>query len=66
MLRTATPPCVRAALLRTWFNGWCTGRRFQQQRACIFGCALDDSIEHYARCPVVRDFARRRLALPPA
>ena len=64
MLRTAAPPCVRAALLRTWFNGWCAGRRFQQQRRCIFGCMLEDLIEHYAPCPVAHAFAWRRLAIP--
>ena len=63
-LQDAAPPCVRAALLRSWFNGWCTGRRFQQPRSCIFGCSYEDSIEHYAWCPVVREFAWRRLAIP--
>ena len=51
LLRSALPPRVRAALVRTWFNGWCTGRRFQQRCACIFGCPAEDSIEHYSLCP---------------
>ena len=62
-LHDAAPPCIRAALLRTWFNGWCTGRRFQQVRSCIFGCEYEDSIEHYAKCPVVQDFGWSRLAI---
>ena len=68
-LATAAPPKVWAAMLRTLWNGWCTKRRMEQigGTGCIFGCAgVDDSIEHYARCPAVADFARRRLGLTPA
>ena len=65
-MKSAVPPRVKAALVRTWFNGWCTGRRFQRQDcSCIFGCSAEDSIEHYSECRVVKDFAWRYLALPP-
>jgi hypothetical protein len=65
-------PCrVALVLFRTWFNGWCTARRFQKlQSVCLLGCAAGqcegchDSIEHYATCPVVVNFASRGLHLP--
>ena len=59
------PPRVLSALLRTWWNGWVTGRRFQNYHgSCMFGCpGHADSIEHYATCPMVTDFANRRLNL---
>ena len=62
-LQRCTPPRVLAAMLRTWFNGWCTSRRFQRHGTCIFGCSCEDSIEHYAVCKVVAEFARRHLNL---
>ena len=30
-------PRVLAAVLRTWFNGWCTKLRFQCKGSCVFG-----------------------------
>ena len=46
VLTGKVPPRVLAALLGTLFNGWCTGRRFQQQgSSCISGCAAEDSPE---------------------
>ena len=60
-------PRVAIVLLRSWWNGWCTARRFQNRDArCLFGCSdsAEDSIEHYCRCNVVVDFARSRLRLP--
>lgn len=62
-LSTLVPPKIRAALLRDWLTGWCTGRRFQQPCPCIFGCPGEDAIEHYAVCSVVQQFARHTLAL---
>ena len=63
-IASATPARVRAAVLRTWWNGWVTKRRFQQRsRGCIFGCDYPDSIEHYAYCPVVAEFGSRFLGL---
>ena len=60
-------------MFRTWFNGWCTARRFQVKRArCLLGCGAGstegccDSIEHYACCPVMLEFATKSLNLPPA
>ena len=69
MLHTCVPPRFRTAVWRTLFNGWCTSRRFQKQGACCFRCQSwiqEDSIEHYAICPIVKDFARRRLNIHPA
>ena len=60
-LRTLVQPRVLAAMLRTWTNGWCTSRRFQKNGCCIFGCKQEDSIEHYARCKVVEDYAFRHM-----
>ena len=64
-LSTCVPPRVHVAVLRTLFNGWVTQRRFQRDAAgfCRFRCGGNDAIEHYLRCPVVHDFARRRLRL---
>ena len=62
------PRRVALVLLRSLFNGWCTARRFQVTgSSCLFHCSMrhsdlqEDSIEHYAHCPVVVDFARRTL-----
>ena len=57
-------PRVRAAVLRTWWNGWVTKRRMQDRsKGCIFGCTSEDSIEHYACCSTVREFGQRSLGL---
>ena len=64
-LRRLVPPRVVAALLRTWFNGWCTSRRFQGRGPCIFGCALgEDSVDHYVRCSCLHRHGEDRLRLP--
>ena len=64
-LRKLAPPRVLAAVLRTWFNGWCSQRRFQAKGRCLFGCSLgEDSIEHYMRCSKLHLHARDRLKLP--
>ena len=59
------PPRVISACLRTQWNGWVTGRRFQvRDSRCIFGCLHGcDSIEHYAHCAAISDFAWQRLGL---
>ena len=68
------PVRVAIVLFRTWFNGWCTRRRFQIRCSeCLLGCGTVpgagyaheclDSIEHYAVCPVVTQFATQRLHL---
>jgi len=62
-------PCrVACVLFRTWFNGWCTARRFQKQKSvCLLGCTAGqaegchDCIEHYSTCQVVVTFASRWL-----
>ena len=62
------PVKVVLVLFRTWFNGWCTARRFQIKNShCLLGCTSafgEDSIQHYAHCPVVISFAQQRLSLP--
>ena len=43
-------------VLRTWTNGWCTSRRFQERpvHPCYYGCTFgEDSLEHYLLCPVL-------------
>ncbi len=67
-LRGLVPPRVSAAVLRTMWNGWCTGRRFQKYDTCCFRCGSffqEDSIEHYGRCPIVVGFARTKLRIRP-
>jgi len=64
-LEKLTPPKVRAAILRTWSNCWCTARRFQGEACCIFGCPWrkTDSIEHYSVCPRLCEWSRRSLGI---
>ena len=66
-IRNTCPPCVVWAVVRTWFNGWCTHRRFQDRRrnSCLLSCDCggEDSIEHYLRCAVVRQVAVQKLRL---
>ena len=57
------PPSTRWAVVRLWLNGWCTGRRFQKPAACTFCGKMEDSIEHFARCPVVREVGNLKLSL---
>ena len=68
-LAPLAPPRVQAAVWKTRWNGWVTQRRMQSlrtaRRRCIFRCAAraEDSIEHYACCPRVAQFARSELGL---
>ena len=61
MLQQQAPPRITAAVISTGWNRWCTARRFQTRHSplniCQLGCGgeAEDSVEHYARCPVVRD-----------
>ncbi len=58
---------VLAAVLRTWFNGWCTKRRFQGKGDCLFGCPLgEDSVDHYMCCSRLHMYGQARLRLPLA
>ena len=65
---TLVTPRVAIAMFRAWLNAWCTARRFQDRcKRCVFHCdgaGAEDSLEHYAHCQVVRDFARKSLQLP--
>ena len=66
-LTNDVPPRVLAAALRTACDGWCSARRFQQERPCPFcGLPAADDIAHFARCPTILDVWRRALALPAA
>ena len=69
-LRPLVPPRIIAALWRTWWNGWLTTRRMRTCAGwgaaahCVFGCPRGaDSVEHYARCPLIAAWALRDLAL---
>ena len=63
-LKTATPPRVLAAVLRTWFDGWCTKRRFGGVGNCVLcGLADGDDLEHLQHCPAIRLFSVRGLGL---
>jgi hypothetical protein len=65
-LENKVPPCVLAALARSWLNGWCTARRFQQGNGKCWlceECTGDDSIEHYSRCHWSWHTAQRRLRI---
>ena len=64
-LRKLVPPRVLSAVLRTWFNGWCTQRRFQAKGSCLFGCKFgEDALEHYIRCTKLHSHAKTRMRLP--
>lgn len=66
-------PRLIGAMHSTLWSRWTTERRNQRRHAntcrCRLGCprgpGAQDSIEHYACCPVVRDFGRRKLKLQP-
>ena len=66
-LRSIVAPRVTAAVFSTLWNRRTTARRFQNRASpddkCVLGCGgrAEDSIEHYARCRVLLEFARRRL-----
>ena len=68
-LRGLAPPRVRSAVLGTIFNRWTTDRRMRHLVARSGKCRLQcsetaaDSIEHYVHCPVVGEWASRRLHL---
>ena len=66
-LKNMAPPRVQAAIYRTWFNGWCTKRRFgiKENCYCVFGCQWrnTDSVEHYMVCPCIRRWAEKELGI---
>ena len=58
-------------VLKTWCNGWCTSRRFQERpiHPCLFGCTgAEDSLEHYTLCPnlyaILRFFLSDSFSIP--
>ena len=59
------PPRVMAAVIRTYFGGWCTKSRFGARGRCVFGCLeYPDSLSHYLACPIASGFATTRFRLP--
>ena len=68
-LRHLVNPRVAAAVFSTLWNRWCTARRYQKRNTdrnvCLLGCGgfAEDSIEHYARCKISNEFARRFLRI---
>ena len=65
-LRGLVPPRVVAAVIRTWYDGWLSQRRFQSRGSCcLFGCGHgEDSVQHYMRCRVLHAFAAGGIRLP--
>jgi hypothetical protein len=64
VLKKRSSPKVAAAFLRTLWNGWITGRRFQTYRGCRFCCGEffhEDSLEHYSGCPTIHRFKKSFL-----
>ena len=59
------PPRVTAAVIRTLWSGWCTGRRFGGRNACMY-CGMEDgdSVEHATVCGELARFGARYLRLP--
>ena len=70
LLPSCLPPRAMAAFWKTWWNAWVTQRRKQTAPLgrCVFGCDVEasDSIEHYANCIHVSNFAWDRFRLPRA
>lgn len=66
LLGELVAPRVVAACFRTAWNGWATAARFQASAPCVLGCSpsAEDRIEHYCRCPRVRDLMINFLGLP--
>ena len=60
---SGAPVATRWAYVRTILNGWCTARRFQRISPCPFCGDGQDSLEHFALCPTVRDVANSQLCL---
>ena len=66
-LRTLVAPRVQSAVFSTMWDRWTTARRFQGAGMCVL-CRVphtQDSIEHYAKCPVVKRLAAQFLHLDP-
>ena len=64
-LRRLVLPKVLSAVLRTWYNGWCTRQRFQGRCRCMFGCGFGaDSVDHYISCSRLHRQGLRQLRLP--
>jgi hypothetical protein len=68
-LQGLVAPRVSACCFSTIWNRWTTKRRFQRRHCtgngCVFGCpaGAEDSLEHYAHCVIIRDFAWRTCKL---
>ena len=65
-LARMVPPRVIAAVYRTWWDGWCTTRRFSERGAkckCIWGCKGEDSdsLVHYTGCLKIAAWSQKEL-----
>ena len=58
------PVSSRWAVFRTWLNGWCTHRRFQEQGPCRFCGSEEDSIEHFTCCRLINAVGRTVAGFP--
>ena len=68
ILKDLVTPRVQSAVFSTIWNRWTTSARFQRRGPCVLGCSChpdQDKIEHYCRCPVVREILTRQLNLDP-
>ena len=67
LLQHRAPPRCHFAMLRTLCDGWITQRRFGDRHTrCLAGCGGEDSMSHYACCPLLKDLARNQLGLQMA
>ena len=65
-IMTNTAPRIGLTCWHTIHRRWCAARRFgtRTQQSCLMGCEQqDDSVEHYAHCRIIREWAQRRLQL---
>lgn len=71
-LRRLVPPRVHSAVFSTVWNRWTTHRRMQKRALastiCLLKCSetAEDSVEHYANCPRVREVGAHFLNLDPS
>ena len=66
LVRQHVTPRVAAAVWGTMWNRWTTTARCEQRSSRCLLCDEDsalDKIEHYCRCPVVKDLGVRHLKL---
>ena len=67
VLNGLLPPRFFNTLILTWFNGWCTDRRYQNYSKCPFcECWLSEcSLEHLSQCRFLKALLKNCFYLPP-